>query len=63
MLDISFEYKDRYTHGNWSKQKCRMESVQQCIDFYGLGVDCEYRITSVVDVATGKQLNIGGTPT
>ena len=47
MLEIEFEYKDRYTGDKWSKQSCVMESVQKCKEFYGLGVDCEYRITSI----------------
>lgn len=50
MLKISFEYKDQYTNGEWSKQTCVMESVKECIEFYGLGVDCEYRITNIEEV-------------
>ena len=51
MLYIEFEYKDQYTNGNWSKQSCTMESLQECKEFYGLGVDCEYRITKVEDIS------------
>lgn len=50
MLRIEFEYKDKYTNGNWNSQECVMESVQDCIKFYGLGVDCEYRIIKVEEV-------------
>ena len=50
MLKIEFEYRDQYTNGQWSKQSCIMKSVAECIKFYGLGVDCEYRITSVEKV-------------
>lgn len=50
MLEIEFEYKDRYTKGNWSRQSCVMESVETCKKWYGLGVDCEYRIVSVKEV-------------
>lgn len=47
MVYVEFEYKDAYTRGNWSKQSCVMESVEAVKKFYGLGVDCEYRITKV----------------
>lgn len=50
MLHIEFEYQDRYTNGNWSRQECVMRSVQECIKFYGLGVDCDYRIVKVEEV-------------
>ena len=50
MLYIEFEYKDEYTNGKWNKQSCEMNSVKECIDFYGLGVDCEYRIIKVEEV-------------
>ncbi len=50
MKRIVFEYRDIYTNGDWSRQECIMRSVTECIKFYGLGVDCEYRIISVEDV-------------
>lgn len=50
MLKIVFEYQDSYTHGKWRRQQCILESVQKCIELYGLGVDCEYRIISVEEV-------------
>lgn len=50
MLHIVFEYQDRYTNGNWSRQECVMSSVQACIKIYGLGADCDYRIISVEEV-------------
>lgn len=50
MLHIEFEYRDRYTDGRWAKQECTMESVAKCIEWYGLGVDCEYRIVKVEEV-------------
>lgn len=50
MLKIAFEYQDSYTHGKWRRQQCILESVQKCIELYGLGVDCEYRIISVEKV-------------
>ena len=50
MLNITFEYKDRFSRGRWCRQTCTMSSVAECIKFYGLGVDCEYRIISVEEV-------------
>lgn len=50
MKHIVFEYKDRYTDGEWRKQECTMSSIDQCIKVYGLGQDCDYRIVSVKDV-------------
>ena len=50
MLEIEFEYKDQYTMGEWHKQKCIMPSVSECIEFYGLGKDCEYHILSIKKV-------------
>ena len=47
MYKIDFEYKDKFSNGNWNKQSCIMESVEECKKFYGLGVDCEYRITNI----------------
>lgn len=50
MVKITFKYKDAYTNGDWNTQSCVVENVQQAKDFYGLGVDCEYRIISVEDL-------------
>ena len=50
MLRITFKYKDRYTNGKWNEQSCIMESVEECKEFYGLGVDCEYEIISVEEI-------------
>ena len=50
MLKIEFEYRDQYTNGHWNKQTCIMSSVEECKKVYGLGVDCEYRITKVEEV-------------
>lgn len=44
MFEIVFEYRDVYTNGKWVKQSCITSSVAECKKFYGLGVDCEYRI-------------------
>lgn len=50
MLNIEFEYKDKYTNGKWNTQSCTVSSVEECKRIYGLGVDCEYRIISVKEV-------------
>lgn len=50
MKEIEFEYRDAYSHGEWARQSCIVESVSECKRIYGLGVDCEYRILSVKEV-------------
>lgn len=50
MLRIVFEYRDRYTNGNWNRQECVVSSVKECEEFYGLGIDCDYRIISIEEV-------------
>lgn len=50
MVNIEFEYKDKYTNGKWNKQSCTVSSVEECKRIYGLGIDCEYRIISVEEV-------------
>ena len=47
MSYIEFEYKDKYTNGQWNRQSCTVSSVEECKRIYGLGVDCEYRIISI----------------
>lgn len=48
MLQITFEYKDKYTHGRWAKQTCTVPSLDDCKKLYGLGVDCEYHILAII---------------
>jgi hypothetical protein len=50
MKHIVFEYRDEYTRGEWRKQECTVSSLRECIEFYGLGYDCEYRIISIEEV-------------
>jgi hypothetical protein len=50
MLEIEFEYKDKYTNGKWNRQSCIVSSIEECKRIYGLGIDCEYRIISVKEV-------------
>ena len=46
MYKITFKYRDRFSNGKWNTQTCVMSSVEECIEWYGLGVDCEYKIIS-----------------
>lgn len=48
MLSISFKFRDDYTGDRWLYRHCLMESVEECIEIYGLtdpGV--EYEILEV----------------
>lgn len=48
---IEFEYYDKYCRdGKWNKQSCIVSSVEECKRIYGLGIDCEYRITKIEKV-------------
>jgi len=53
MVVIEFEYCDDGSHGEWRKQRCEVESVEECKKIYGLGTDCEYRILSVKEAEDG----------
>ena len=50
MVQVTFKYRDEYSRGKWNTQTCIVESVAQAIEFYGLGIDCEYEIVSVIPV-------------
>ena len=50
MLRITFEYRDEHAENRWSRQTGDFPSLQECIDWYGLGIDCEYRIVSIGEV-------------
>lgn len=47
MLEITFEYKDKYTRGKWRTQRCTVSSVEECIRIYGLGADCDYKFIEI----------------
>lgn len=53
---INFEYSDKYTNGGWRTQSCTLyadgprEAVNKTIELYGLGVDCQYHVTEVIDL-------------
>ena len=53
MVQVIFEFKDEYTLGQWRKQSCIVESIDECIEMYGLGRDCEYRIIDIQEVKNG----------
>ena len=57
MVRVVFEYMDRYTNGEWNRQRCVVESVEKCKEIYGLGIDCDYRIISVEEVQNMKYIN------
>ena len=50
MVRVKFKYRDNLSNGKWNEQQCVVSSVQECINLYGLGVDCEYEIISVEQV-------------
>ena len=57
MVRVVFEYMDRYTNGEWNRQRCVVESVEKCKEIYGLGIDCDYRIISVEEVQNMEYIN------
>ena len=54
--EIDFEYEDSLSNWETRKQSCSLyanseyEARQKCIKLYGLGVDCNYRITNVKEI-------------
>lgn len=51
MLKIKFRYRDEMSNWEWREQECIMESVSKCIEWYGLGKDCDYEILEVKEVS------------
>lgn len=48
MKKIKFKFRDNYTKGEWRYRECTMDSVEECKEMYGLGIDCnDYEIISV----------------
>lgn len=47
MVRVVFRYADEMSNWEWRTQECCVSSVEDCIKFYGLGVDCEYEIVKV----------------
>lgn len=50
MLHIIFEYADAMSDWEWRQQECYVSSVKKCIELYGLGVACDYRIIKIEKV-------------
>lgn len=51
MKEITFKYRDYMSNGEWRKQHCTVESVDECIRIYGLDdSDVEYEIIEVKEV-------------
>ena len=54
MVEVTFRYKDELSKWEWRTQHCVVESIEECIKFYGLGIDCEYEILEVKEVENNK---------
>lgn len=54
MLKITFKYRDNYSNGKWNNQTCVVNSVKECKEIYGLGIDCEYKIISIEEIGKEK---------
>ena len=54
--NIEFEYAYNASNYEWRKQSCILSADnphlarKKCIELYGLGYDCEYRITKIEEV-------------
>lgn len=49
LFRIKFRYADEYSNWEWRYQQCTMESVDKCIEVYGLD-SCMYEILSVEEI-------------
>ena len=54
---IVFEYADAMSGWKWRRQECYVSSLRQCIEWYGLGKDCDYRIVSVEEIDNKEDSN------
>lgn len=50
MLCIRFEFRDEMTRGQWQVREFTGFTVEECIELYGLGKDCDYRIISIEEI-------------
>ena len=56
MFKIEFEYADLMSGYKWRSQtgyfhgETAWEAKSKCIEVYGLGVDCDYRIIKIEEV-------------
>ena len=55
-FEITFEYSDSTNNWEWSTQKCSLcadneyLAKKKCIELYGLGIDCDYKIISIKEM-------------
>ena len=50
MYEIKFKYRDKMSNYEWRHQSCIVKSVDECIKIYGLGIDCDYEILSIIQI-------------
>ena len=51
MYNITFRYRDKYSHWEWRIQHCTVSSVEECIKIYGLNEPgVEYEITEIKEI-------------
>lgn len=51
MVEVTFRYIDRLSRGQWKKQHCIVEDVDECIRIYGLDEDdVSYEIIEVNEI-------------
>lgn len=56
MYNIKFQYADALSNFEWRNQECdiyandKADARKRCIELYGLGLDCNYRIVSIEEV-------------
>lgn len=53
MKHIVFRYKDEMSGGQWNIQECIVESIEKCIEIYGLETDptvYDFEILKVEDI-------------
>ena len=50
MFEITFIYRDETSHWRWKEQSGTYDSVEDCIEMNGLGIDCDYRIINIEEI-------------
>jgi len=54
--EVKFKYADAWSHWEWREQKCQLEAKDEydatakCMELYGLGSDCDYKVISVKEI-------------
>ena len=56
MKRITFKYADALSNWQWREQTCTVESVEECIRIYNLGIDCD----PTPYLTAGGSCNFGG---